>query len=276
METVRRTFQLAHVMKAWRGRRAGWTTRAARRARRRDRRTSASCATWPRSRSSRRSPTASPTTSARCAPGRLADIVLWKPAYFGVKPELVLKGGLRRPGRRSARATRPSSAPSRRATGPTGAAAAEPPRACSAHVRVRAGRGGPGAPDPARGGPDGRSWPCAGTRGLTRDSLARNRATAPIEIDPTDGRVTLAGRPLAVDPVSARCRSAGAIPALIRRPNPRSQRNRWPLSCGRCTASTRTKRRTLISASCTTSWFDWHSRRALALPRRPCCGDHWV
>ena len=27
------------------------------------------------------------------APGRLADIVLWKPAYFGVKPELVLKGG---------------------------------------------------------------------------------------------------------------------------------------------------------------------------------------
>ena len=27
------------------------------------------------------------------APGRLADIVLWKPAYFGAKPELVIKGG---------------------------------------------------------------------------------------------------------------------------------------------------------------------------------------
>ena len=27
------------------------------------------------------------------AAGRLADIVLWKPAYFGVKPELVLKAG---------------------------------------------------------------------------------------------------------------------------------------------------------------------------------------
>jgi urease subunit alpha len=25
--------------------------------------------------------------------GRLADLVLWKPAFFGVKPELVLKGG---------------------------------------------------------------------------------------------------------------------------------------------------------------------------------------
>jgi len=42
----------------------------------------------------------------------------------------------------------------------------------------------------------------AGTRGLTRASLARNRDTAPIEIDPTDGRVTLAGRPLEVEPVS--------------------------------------------------------------------------
>jgi urease subunit alpha len=28
------------------------------------------------------------------APGRLADLVVWKPAFFGVKPEVVLKGGL--------------------------------------------------------------------------------------------------------------------------------------------------------------------------------------
>jgi urease subunit alpha len=27
-------------------------------------------------------------------PGKLADLVLWRPAFFGVKPELVLKGGL--------------------------------------------------------------------------------------------------------------------------------------------------------------------------------------
>jgi len=32
--------------------------------------------------------------------------------------------------------------------------------------------------------------------------LARNRATAPIEVDPTDGHVTLAGRPLEVGPVT--------------------------------------------------------------------------
>ena len=27
-------------------------------------------------------------------PGKLADIVLWKPAFFGVKPALIIKGGL--------------------------------------------------------------------------------------------------------------------------------------------------------------------------------------
>jgi len=27
-------------------------------------------------------------------PGKLADLVLWKPAFFGTKPEMVLKGGL--------------------------------------------------------------------------------------------------------------------------------------------------------------------------------------
>ena len=27
-------------------------------------------------------------------PGKFADLVLWKPAFFGVKPELVLKGGM--------------------------------------------------------------------------------------------------------------------------------------------------------------------------------------
>jgi urease subunit alpha len=27
-------------------------------------------------------------------PGKLADLVLWKPAFFGVKPEMVIKGGL--------------------------------------------------------------------------------------------------------------------------------------------------------------------------------------
>ena len=55
--------------------------------------TTACCATWPSSRSTRRSRTASPTRSARSTPGRLADIVLWQPKFFGAKPQLVLKSG---------------------------------------------------------------------------------------------------------------------------------------------------------------------------------------
>jgi urease subunit alpha len=54
----------------------------------------------------------------------------------------------------------------------------------------------------ARTSVDGRAIiPIGRTRGLTRDDLWLNRATAPVEIDPADGRVTLDGAPLAVDPV---------------------------------------------------------------------------
>ncbi|HET7182953.1 MAG TPA: hypothetical protein VFI15_12035, partial [Candidatus Limnocylindrales bacterium] len=41
----------------------------------------------------------------------------------------------------------------------------------------------------------------AGCRGLTRASMALNRGAAPIEVDPADGRVTLAGKPLAAEPL---------------------------------------------------------------------------
>jgi urease subunit alpha len=53
----------------------------------------------------------------------------------------------------------------------------------------------------ARLGTRRRMTPIGRVRGLTRADLARNRASAPIEIDPMDGVVTLGGRRLAVDPV---------------------------------------------------------------------------
>ncbi len=94
MESVRRTLQLAHVMKAWRSTPAGTghpglppdggdefddNDRVLR---------------------SLAKVTIEPAivhglvdTVGSLRPGRLADIVLWKPGYFGVKPELVLKSG---------------------------------------------------------------------------------------------------------------------------------------------------------------------------------------
>jgi urease subunit alpha len=129
-------------------------------------------------------------------PGRLADIVLWKPAWFGAKPELVLKSGYQ-------------------AWGPLGDGNASVERAEPTRYRPDWGSApglaprlgvtvaAPSALDALRRrSVGGREVVAIGrTRGLTRADLVRNRATAPIEIDPTDGRVTLGGEPLAIDPV---------------------------------------------------------------------------
>jgi urease subunit alpha len=130
-------------------------------------------------------------------PGRLADIVLWKPAWFGVKPELVIKGGMM-------------------AWAPLGEGNATVER--SEPTRYRPDWGGMpaaarqlGVTFAAPGASEGLRRRAAGgrqvveigrTRGLMRDDLALNRATAPIEIDPVDGRVALAGRSLAVEAVA--------------------------------------------------------------------------
>ena len=44
--------------------------------------------------------------------------------------------------------------------------------------------------------------PVSGCRGITRSSLARNRATAQVEVSPVDGTVRLDGRVLATKPVT--------------------------------------------------------------------------
>ena len=135
------------------------------------------------------------------------------------------------PGRRSARATRRSSAPSRPAIGPTGAGPAGRPPSAVADVRVRARRRRDRRPRRRGSRPAaGPSSPVGGTRGLTRADLVRNRATAPIEIDPGDGRVTLAGRPLEVEPGRRRCRSTAGTGSADRRPRAASSSGLRPRS----------------------------------------------
>ena len=84
-EVVIRTWQTAHVMK-----------RAARHAarRRRRRQPAGPAATSPSTRSARRSPTACRREVGSVEVGKLADLVLWDPAFFGVRPHVVLKGGM--------------------------------------------------------------------------------------------------------------------------------------------------------------------------------------
>ena len=131
-------------------------------------------------------------------PGRLADIVLWKPAWLGVKPEVVFKSGF----------------PSWGSYG-DGNATLE----WSEPRRFRAGWGGKGlAPASVSvtfvsGSLDAREFAARlgsrrtfvavrHTRGLTRADLYRNTATADVEVDPVDGTVTLGGKVLGVAPAT--------------------------------------------------------------------------
>lgn len=132
-------------------------------------------------------------------PGRLADIVLWKPAYFGVKPEYVVKGGhVAWLPLGEGNATVDGAEPTRYAPQWAGLAHAAP--SVSALFVSAAAKAG----DLRRRLDTAREIVAiAGCRGLTRGSMALNRAAIPIDVDPVDGRVTLAGRPLAADPVAS-------------------------------------------------------------------------
>lgn len=130
--------------------------------------------------------------------GRLADIVLWKPAWFGAKPEWIFKGGYPAWGPiGEGNATVERSEPTRYQAD-WGALAEVAPRLAVTFVSGGVDR----VSLAARLGTRRVLVPVRGCRGLTRTSLARNRAVAPIEIDLADGRVTLAGRPLAIEPAT--------------------------------------------------------------------------
>ena len=204
METVRRTFQLADAMKAWRSTEAGTGhpglppevgfTRAGDEGDDNQRvlRYLAKVTI---------EPAITHGVSGHVgslAPGRLADIVLWKPAYFGVKPELVIKGGhMAWAPLGEGNATVEGAEPTRYAPEWAGREHGAP----SVSMLFVSSSCDDGALrrrlDTAR-----ELVPVTGCRGLTRASLALNRATAPIEVSPVDGLVTLAGRALATAPLA--------------------------------------------------------------------------
>jgi urease subunit alpha len=131
------------------------------------------------------------------APGRLADLVLWRPTHLGVKPELVLKAGHPVWGALGeGNATVESAEPVR--YGPHwGALGEAAPRVSTTFVSRAALEAG----IRERLGSRRRFVAVAGTRSIRRQDLARNRAVPRIEVDPRDGTVTLDGAVLAVEPV---------------------------------------------------------------------------
>lgn len=188
-ETLRRTWQLCDAMKQWR---AGWGDEPA--DGHDNRRVLAYLAKY----------TVEPAIVhgiagdvGSLAPGRLADVVLWRPCCFGVKPELVLKSGFEAwgalgDGNGSVERVQPVTYGPH--WGATGAAGASLGVTFVSSAALDAGLA-------ARIGTRRRLVAVSGTRGLRRGDLVANRFVPRIRLDPADGTVTLAGRPLAAEPV---------------------------------------------------------------------------
>lgn len=210
-ETIRRTWQLAHVMKAWRGGAdgAGWPEPpAVRRA-------------VPRPAASLAADGLGPDDNERVlrylakytiepaithglsaevgtlAPGRLADIVLWRPGFFGVRPELILKAGHFAWGPLGEGNATVEGAEPRRYGAHWGGYGRTPASLSVTFVSRAALEAGIAA----RLGGERRLVPVSGTRTVRRENLIAGRACPPIMIDPADGTVRLDGRVLGVQPV---------------------------------------------------------------------------
>ena len=132
------------------------------------------------------------------APGRLADLVLWEASSFGVKPAIVFKGGVVAwsaigEGNASVHGAQPTR------YGPDWGATGVAPAAMSttfvSAAALDAGIAG-------KLGTRRRLVAVRGTRAIRREDLARNRTVPPIDVSPEDGTVTLDGRVLRSDPVT--------------------------------------------------------------------------
>jgi urease subunit alpha len=185
-ETIRRTFQLAHAMKAWAGDDGGDDNERVLRY--------------------LAKVTAEPARThgieadvGSLAPGRLADVVLWRPTHFGVKPEVVLKAGAFAWGALGeGNASVEGAEPVRYGPqfGGLGAAAASISTTFVSRAAIDAGIRD-------RLGSARRSAAVEGTRSLSRADLYRNTTVPDIHVDPRDGTVTLDGRVLAAPPVAS-------------------------------------------------------------------------
>jgi len=130
------------------------------------------------------------------APGRLADVVLWRPASFGVRPELVLKAGYPVWGAIGEGNASVEGAEPVRYRPHWGALGRAPASLATTFVSRAAQEAG----FAERLGTRRRVVAVHGTRAVRRDGLVANTATADVEIDPADGTVRLGGRVLASEP----------------------------------------------------------------------------
>lgn len=129
-------------------------------------------------------------------PGKLADIVLWDPAWFAAKPELVIKSGFAAwgvsgSGSGSTRLTQPRAY--RPFFGGLGAAAERLATLFVAQATLDAGWA-------ARKQVPVRVAPVRGARGLTRTHMVRNTTVPSVRVPPNGSAVSVNGKPMTVQP----------------------------------------------------------------------------
>jgi urease subunit alpha len=123
------------------------------------------------------------------APGKMADLVLWQPAFFGAKPKLVIKGGMvnwANMGDPNASLPTPQPTMYRPMFGAFGSARE---KTCATFVsRIAYDQG-----IAERLGLKKMVLPVYGTRTVTKGDMVRNSSTGPVEVDPQTFAVKVEG-----------------------------------------------------------------------------------
>jgi urease subunit alpha len=130
--------------------------------------------------------------------GKLADLVLWSPAFFGAKPDMVIKGGMivsAMMGDANASIPTPQPVHSRPMFGQYGKAMAA---SCVSFVSNAAIRGGVAE----RLGLSRRVLPVTGTRGIGKAQMKLNDALPDISVDPETYEVRADGELLICEPAA--------------------------------------------------------------------------
>jgi len=129
-------------------------------------------------------------------PGKMADLVLWEPAFFGAKPKLVIKGGFINwaiMGDPNASLPTPQPVVYRPMFGAFGAAM---PESCVTFVSSAAHDAGIAE----KLGLKRQVMPVLGTRTITKRDMVRNGNTPKIEVDPETFAVKVDGEHATVEP----------------------------------------------------------------------------
>ena len=130
-------------------------------------------------------------------PGKLADIVLWSPGFFGVKPQTVIKSGvIVWTAMGEGNASVPNCEPVE--YGPAwGGLGHAPAPLCVFFVSQAAMDRG----IEQRSGSRRQFLPVTGVRQVTKRDMVRNNANPDIEVDLRDSRVIVDGRPITSEAV---------------------------------------------------------------------------